>query len=654
MLRFVLPLLVLLTGALFTAPAVAQTPVPAPVPTATDTSPRDTVRIAVPPEGVVSDTLPRDTLRSGVPDTLRPAPHIPRFPEVGRVGFAEARWVWTRDELLRFHNLSLVELLGRIPGLDIIRAGGAGSPAGTTTAGLGGGRLRVFRDGFELDPLNVTVLDLQEIGLIDLDLVRVERTLTETRIHLRTFQLRDMRPFSELELGTGNFQARFLRALFVRPVFGGSVLSASFDLSNAGRYRLVEPSGFTTARVRWDHALGDRSGVQVEYLFGSVNRESAVLPTDFERRELVLRGRTALGENLQLEAVAGRASHIPDLPGQDPLTGVPETPSPATDTLDFRASVTQFGARALWRPAFGFLEGNARARAGAGNAFSGPGLEVGARAGVQPAGWIGAEAGVRGTSLAAGGATEMEVVARLGPAAGVTLFGALAAGERWVTWRADTLRALPDTVDAGGAPVQRFARDVRLLPVRSGVAGTRFGGELSTGRVRLSGAIRSSAATTIVPFGFGFDRRMPVLEVGAATGYEASAWLAAPGALQGLTAEAWYTHWTDRGGRPYLPSREGMAALVFTGEYLEGQFEPHVRLEGTYRGNTLVPSQDQQTLVDLPPYHMLNFNLQLRILDVRAFFLFENLLNELQAEPVAGRLLPGARTMYGIRWFFRN
>jgi hypothetical protein len=647
-----LPLLALLAGAVLPFSGSAQEPTPRP-PARPDTIRGDTLRVPIPPEGVVRDTLPRDTLRTRVPDTLRPPPHIPRFPEPGPTGWAEARWEWTREELLRYQNLSLLELLERVPGLVATRAGGPGAPAGTAAFGQAGGRMRVFRDGFELDPLGVATLDLQQIGVVDLDLVRVERTLAETRVHLRTFQLEDMRPFSEIEVGTGNFQARFLRAMFVRPAFANSVVTAAFDLSNAGGYRVVEPSSFTSARLRWDVPLGVASGLQLEYVQGAASRERSVFPMDFDRRELVLRGRTRIGTRLHAEALVGRASHDPAR-GVDPLTGRPVPIDAATDTLDLPASSTQFRVRSLLELGIGYVEGSALARVGAERGFSGPGTELGARAGLHPAGWLGAEGEARTMTTAAGSATALQATVRTGPVLGLTLFGNVSAGERWVTLREDVRTVLPDSVTEAGDTLRRVAFDASFTDVRAGAGGARLGAELGGSRLRLAGALVRSSPTTVVPFGLGFDRGMPATSVGAANGVEGRASLALPGILEGLTLDGWYVHWNDRGNRPYLPAGQGLAAAAFTGVYLDGQFEPYARLAGSFRGRTPVPGENGTTMVELAPYTMLDFALQLRILDVRAFFLWENILNELEAQAVPGRLLPSTRTLYGIRWFFRN
>ncbi|HLL83673.1 MAG TPA: hypothetical protein VK420_13500, partial [Longimicrobium sp.] len=113
------------------APLRAQDPRPAPRdtvprPPPRDTVPRprrDTIQVTVPPEALRADTLPdrprpdsasRDSVAA---DTLTPAPNFPEFPvAAGTPGFGTAVWEFTREELNRFHSLTLLELLDRIPG----------------------------------------------------------------------------------------------------------------------------------------------------------------------------------------------------------------------------------------------------------------------------------------------------------------------------------------------------------------------------------------------------------------------------------------------------------------------------------------------------------------------------------------------------------
>src|SRR5688572_14369053 len=86
----------------FAAPAEAQRP---------DTIPGDTLRVPIPAEEVAADTLPPDSLMGGTdPDSLGPPPLLPVFQQPLPVGVPHARWEWDRQELLRFHGLSLLEM----------------------------------------------------------------------------------------------------------------------------------------------------------------------------------------------------------------------------------------------------------------------------------------------------------------------------------------------------------------------------------------------------------------------------------------------------------------------------------------------------------------------------------------------------------------
>jgi hypothetical protein len=182
---------VLLAGA---ADLRAQDPRPAPRDTVPRPPRRDTIQVTVPPEALRADTLPDrprpdSTARdSAAADTLTPAPNFPEFPvAAGAPGFGAAVWEFSREELGRFHSLTLLELLDRIPGILITRSGNFGRPAGVALLGGGGGRFRVFLDGWEMRALNGASFDLQRIPLVDVTALRVERDLNEVRVEISTF-----------------------------------------------------------------------------------------------------------------------------------------------------------------------------------------------------------------------------------------------------------------------------------------------------------------------------------------------------------------------------------------------------------------------------------------------------------------------------------
>src|SRR5690606_10977937 len=129
------------------------------------------------------------------------------------IGWAAARWEWNTDELARLPGMTLLEFIELIPGIVGYRPGGFGRPEGLTALGMGGARVRVFLDGYELDPHTAGSFPLQTISLLDLSRVRVLRTASEIRVDVQTFELDQAEPASVVELGTGVYQTRLLRAL---------------------------------------------------------------------------------------------------------------------------------------------------------------------------------------------------------------------------------------------------------------------------------------------------------------------------------------------------------------------------------------------------------------------------------------------------------
>ena len=59
-------------------------------------------------------------------------------------------------------------------------------------------------------------------------------------------------------------------------------------------------------------------------------------------------------------------------------------------------------------------------------------------------------------------------------------------------------------------------------------------------------------------------------------------------------------------------------------------------------------------LLESPRYGIANAFVQIRILDIRMFWRMENLFNNRSGSDIGGTRLPGARQLYGVRWFFRN
>ncbi|MDQ4080887.1 MAG: hypothetical protein M3125_09030 [Gemmatimonadota bacterium] len=205
-----------MAGAVFYSIAAGQQP------------PRDT--LAVP-----RDTTPpaADTVRTR-PDTVvkrdtvkAPLVHA-EFPAVVEVA---GRYHWTRDELFVGGGLTLLELLERIPGATAFPAGWFASPSHVTWLG-GGGRIRVFYDGVELEPFDERtggVLDLAEIQLWTLEEVLVERGANELRVYLRSWRVNRTTTASRTDVFTGDQDANLYRGFLGRRFSHGEALQAGFQ-----------------------------------------------------------------------------------------------------------------------------------------------------------------------------------------------------------------------------------------------------------------------------------------------------------------------------------------------------------------------------------------------------------------------------------------
>lgn len=652
---------------------------------------QDSAQIAIPGEAVRGDTIPDAAKPDSVPaDSTRPAPNFPVFPRPRNAGFAAASWVFGPAELSRFHGLSLLELLDRIPGLVITREGGVGRAAGVAAFASGGGRMRVFLDGWELRPLNATVIDLQQIPLLDVTEVRVTRGLLETRVELETLRLTDRRPYAQIEGGEGDFATRLLRGIFARPLGERLIVQAGLDLVETAGFRRAADFSENTALARLSYAFTPDRGLQLEYRSTGIDTERTVEgfapPREsFDRGELLLRGRgrffgrrsaacvrpapaaaadsAAAGDSARTDT-AGAAARDSALAAAcqvqggfwldgaigrswvNPLTG---------DSISIGSESVQAMVRASIDVPLGTLTGAARVHRVDREGYSANATELSARAELTPVPWVAAWGEARAVS--AGGVTgvELEASGRAGPFGGFTLFGSLAAGNRGVRFRRDTIQVVktlagevdPDAPETDTLPLVLF-RDRE-----STAGGFRAGAEWTRGSLVAGAAFVAHDVDVVAPFGFWWEQGLQPSAGGTVAAVEAYADV--PLLWPQLRFQATYTDFLADPERPYLPQRFGRAALEFHGLYFGGNFEPTLRAEVLARGRQLSVDRDSTTFnVITEPFATFNFFVQMRVLDVRAFWRIENAFNREQAFDVPGLPLPGVRSLFGVRWFFRD
>ncbi|MGH7459175.1 MAG: TonB-dependent receptor plug domain-containing protein [Longimicrobiaceae bacterium] len=627
-------------------PLAAQDPVP---PDTTEPAPPDTAVFEIPADALPKDTLPDPELEPA-PDSLLPAPQLPAFGSPGPSGRELGVWVWDQEALDRFHGLSLLDLLDRVPGLRIVRGGYPGQPAGVAAGGWAGGRVRVFLDGFELDPLSSATPDLQRLALADLDHLRVEVTPLEVRLELQSFQPTDRRPNSRLEIGTGDFDTRLLRALFGRPFGDDHALFVAYDLVDTQGPLGAQPFAGSTGIVRWTWAPDSVFGVRLEYRGSRYEQPAANFDTvqavaeSGERADLILRGRYA----------------PPDGPLRaDLILGTTRLSSTAADfgRLADRgwqgALRARLGHDALW------VEGRARGhRRGAGYPVTE--LEAGASAGLSRGGWLHASGELSFARAGGVGGARLAGRARLSPLPLVSIFAQGAAGSRGIGFSRDSTYTLQGydlrLLEDGFLQVTPTARDTTVIffPVAGSTGwGVRAGAELRLLGGRVGGGWLADQTDSSFPFGLTFDRVEPPLEAGPVTGVEA--YLDLPLFTPSLRLSASVLGWTPGGERPYLPEYDWNAALEFHDVFYTGNLEPTVRLEVAGRGKMRVPGPEPGFTALSEPYVWTRGFVQIRVVDVRAFVLVENILAIRGLADLPGRpFSPIPHSVFGIRWHFLN
>src|SRR6185503_989253 len=89
------------------------------------------------------------------------------------------------------------------------------------------GRVRIFLDGVELDPLNSRLNGQHDLSMVDVWLLEdatIETCADEVRIHLRTWQVQTTTPVTRIDIHTGDLQTNSYRGFYGRRFPGGQVI----------------------------------------------------------------------------------------------------------------------------------------------------------------------------------------------------------------------------------------------------------------------------------------------------------------------------------------------------------------------------------------------------------------------------------------------
>ena len=579
---------------------------------------------------------------------------FPELPDPSRGGWATGVWEWDREALLGNQALSLAQLLDQIPGTIALRGGDFGTPNIVTAFGGGGGRVRLYIDGFEMVPLRAGAPDLAQMGLAGFQLVRVRRSTDGLRVELTSLEVDDPRPYSLVEVGTGDLQTNMLRATFSHPsTLGGSLAFTLDRLDTEGTGR-TEPGATTGGWLRYSRRLGSHVSLRGELRRISASRPSALYTPGQQGRSTG----TVRDPRRTCSPASPRRS-LPEYPLAAPVTQA------NPDCVAWRPSVRgQTGVRLAAEHAFGERLGvwtTGRWASMGADAWPEQTLEVAAGLNTFLGGvegdwnrekWLGEDLSAR--SLRAWTA----------PLFGLSFFGETRDGATGVPFRLfDPRDTIPEIPRLAGPPVS-FTTERRS---------TRVGAQFTWRDLSLGAAQVELEQDRLSPFGFPMDSAGVVQEGGIRSGIEASARV--PLYFDGLYASVSYQVWDkDAPDWRYLPEESWNGQLGYHRTFLDTEnFEIWTEIGVEGREPMVVPfmapddpgegqpdDEEPEGEVAAPgfltvPYHQSwYFRLQLRVLTFHLFVLTENFTAERELQDFPERFLPGGRSIYGIKWTLWN
>ena len=177
-----------------------------------------------------TDTTGVDSTRVKT-DTIKPPFGRSQSPRSADIG---PQYSWNRDELFASGALNVAELLERVPGATSITTGGLNTQKFIALNG-DMSRVRVFYDGIEFDNINprtAPLLDLNLIQLWTLESVVVERSASELRLHLRTWQVNRTLPYTRVDVTTGDENINIYRGFYGKRFGSGGVLQVGANQYN--------------------------------------------------------------------------------------------------------------------------------------------------------------------------------------------------------------------------------------------------------------------------------------------------------------------------------------------------------------------------------------------------------------------------------------
>ena len=647
----------------FAPPAAGQVVPPDTIPPVPDTIPPPT-----PDDTLGLQELPGDTIN---PEDTLPAVQLPSLGTTVPAGWHTGVWTWDRDEILASKALTLAELLEGIPGTAPLRGGDFGMPVTVSAFGAGGGRIRVFRNGIELLPHEGSLTDLGRVGLGGARSVRVVRALGEMRIEVESILVEGGRPYTLIEAGTGDLNSNVFRGTFSHPRALGGAVAFTMERVDTRGPRGQEPGIAQGAWIRYARNLTSRGAFLLDFSSSASDRDQVYYPQKASRSDLSLHTRWDILPGLVGDVYYASSSL--------------STEKPDTFAFDPQAR-KQYGATVSYDSER--IRGLAKYRK-----LSGEGVPK-SSAHLEATGLLGRYGGVAGEltreSWEGKSVSRHRLRAWTTPVWGLSLFAETGSGE----WGLPYLPAVPPAVrDSVGEGEETVTVVDTFAAVISGPRfaehkGSRYGAEFRWRRFELSGALLKIESDSLFTTGLSTDRDGVTQAGGSRDGFEVAARI--PLYPKGFSLVGWWQKWDqaddvltepqDTTGSPellsdldmpwrYLPRESYQASLSFHNTfYPTGNLEVWFDLGVRGREPMALPFQNEEVWAEYgageedprfvptvsPFYQSWFVRLQIRIVTVRVFFMWDNFLVRQSNQDFIDRLLPATRSMYGVRWTLWN
>jgi hypothetical protein len=630
---------------------------------------RDTVRVALPAR---ADTLvTRDsTGRSLVPlpsvpkaDTIKAALTRGEAPIILEIG---APRIYDRTALYATGASTLIELLGRVPGLTEYATGFLGAPAAIAAEG-DLRRVRIFLDGLEMDPMDVRSRGTSAVGdlpIHGLEEVRIERGAEEVRVYARSWRVDRTIPFTRADIMTGDQNSNLYRAWFGRRYDHGEAIQVAAEqfssqptsrLPSSDALNVMLRLGMTHGPWSADAFLQRSHRNRADWAgIGNTSDTRDTVPA-IETNRSTSYFRLGNGDPEQgrwLQVVASSHSFLASQRSSTNFSSSADTTSGIGDSTSYENQYLLTGGVSTGLFSVSAAE---RLRAGGGrmshvlsergSTALGPlALSVynEAKSYVNPA-----RTEATGRVALTSRLTLLASASRTGSGDFDRLFQEQRNGSVYTETGAFNLDGFGQFVTPDTSEVTRYRLAART--------NSRAEVGIRLRDVWLSGGIMRRGKTTLLApavFGTQYEGSGAVRTEGDASART----IAARGRLwRGVNVDAWAVAWNDSTGF-YRPRYQTRSELYIQSNLLNrfpnGNFGILTSLAHEYRSSSLFPTSGDSIRV-APGYRMLAFKLEIRIQTAVVSYQFRNLVQE-KYQQVPGFPYPRQSQFYGVRWEFWN